>query len=526
MKTPHLLSVEDNIIILERNMKIQNLKTDVIVCAAGTAGLPAAVAAAEKGARVIVLEKTAHTGGAGNFANMIFGVESEYQKSFGPYLTLDEAFKTQMDWTHYRVDPALVMAIFKKSGNTIDWLKNLGVQFAPPMKGGPGIPGMPSMPTGPQGTVSAIGHPPRGSLMGQWSAVMEILTERAKQLGVKFMMKTTAKKLIKRGGRITGVIAHDKEGKEIRIKAKAVILACGGFSANKEMLKKYTGYEEGKNIVFLYKVGITGDGIRMAWEVGAAATPMMAGLTHNLPPPCCGPGGASLEFSAFTQPENLFVNLIGERFENDDVNGAHGAAAAHGTVANAIAMQKGKVAFMILDDNLRKVYAERNKKMPKFTGYEKRFKNDDLEKDIKEAVATGYKFLFAADSLEELCEETGINLGNLKKTLKDYNRYCQNGRDEQFNKDPKYLIPIKGHKYFAGKFIAGGYGTAGGIKDNTRMEVLDENMEPIPGLYVAGNDGNNMYDYSYTPLSGNYICFATNSGRIAAENAVEYIKSL
>jgi len=514
-----------------RRIEVQKLTADVVVVAAGTAGLPAAVTAAENGAKVIVLEKLAHSGGAGNFANDIFGVESKFHKQFPPYLTLDQAFKTQMDWTHYRVDPGLVMAFFKKSGSTVDWLQSLGVEFSPPraMR----MPGMDESQAEPMGTLRVNGDPPKGSLMGQWSTVMKILTKRANDLGVKFMYRTPAKKLIKRGGRITGVVAENKDGEEIRIAAKAVIIASGGFSANKEMLKQYTGYEEGKNIVFLYKVGITGDGIRMAWEVGAAHSPMMVGLTHNLPPPCCGGGGTSGEFRAFTQPENIFVNILGERFQSDDWMGSHGSAQAHGTVASAIALQRGMVAFMIMDENLKNMYAERDKalmakmaKMPMMQAYAPIFKHNDLEENMKECIGTGYKFLFIADSLEDVCSQTGIKLAGLKKTLDQYNQFCKDGKDGQFNKDPKYLIPIKGPKYYVGKFIAGGYGTSGGIKTNANMEVVDEQMEPIPGLYAAGNDANNMYDHSYTPLAGNHIGFATNSGRISGENAAAYAKTL
>ena len=158
--------------------------------------------------------------------------------------------------------------------------------------------------------------------------------------------------------------------------------------------------------------------------------------------------------------------------------------------------------------------------------YDPIFKHEDLEENIREAISTGYKYLFVADSLEDLCNQTGIKLEGLKKTLANYNRFCKNGRDEQFNKAPQYLKAIKGPKFYAGKFIAGGYGTSGGIKTNQKMEVLDEEMEVIPGLYAAGNDANNMYDHSYTPLSGNHIGFAVNSGRIAAENAVEYARTL
>jgi len=103
---------------------------------------------------------------------------------------------------------------------------------------------------------------------------------------------------------------------------------------------------------------------------------------------------------------------------------------------------------------------------------------------------------------------------------------CAAGKDEVFYKSPEYLKPIKGPKFYAGKIMTGDYGTAGGIKTNYKMEVLTPEFEVIPGLYAAGNDANNLYDHSYTALAGNYIGFAVNSGRMAAESALEYINNM
>jgi len=355
----------------------------------------------------------------------------------------------------------------------------------------------------------------------------KILTKRAKDLGVTFLLKTAAQKLIKKGGKITGVIGVTSDGEEIQVDAKAVIIATGGFAGNKDWVKKYTGYDEGVNLVSLQKVGITGDGIRMAWEVGAMPSPMMMELTHNLPPPCHGGGGTSREFSAFAQSETIMVNLLGERFQNDDLWGSHGMASAHGTVASVIALQKEKVAFTIFDGSLKKYFVEKEKKLPKMPeGMDqyRTFKHEDLDDNIREVQSRGYKFVFMADSLEGICKQTGIKYEGLKGTLEEYNRYCKKGQDEQFNKNPVYLKPINGPKYYAGKFIAGAYGTSGGIRTNYKMEVVDMGLEAIPGLYAAGNDANNMYDHSYTPLSGNYIGFAVTSGRMAAFSALKYLK--
>ncbi len=493
-------------------------KADIVVLSAGTAGLPAAVTAAEGGAKVIILEKTGHTGGTANRGNDIFGVESRFQQAYPPVMTKKEAFETHMEWTHWRVDAQLVSAFINKSGSTIDWLEDLGVEFHPPREG----------PGGERagGTLRIKGEPPGPRQIGQAAAMAKILTRRAKDIGVQFFMKTPAQKILKRGGRIVGVMAVDETGEEIRVDAKAVIIATGGFAGNKEWVKKYTGYEEGKNFVALQKAGIKGDGLRMAWEVGAAASPMMVGLTHNLPPPCHGGGGTSPEFFAFAQSENIMVNYLGERFLNDDLWGSQGGAGAHGTVASNIALQKDKVAFMIFDGALKKYYESKPSPFPPDMQQYRTFKHDDLDDNIREVLARGYKYIFMADSLEDLCAQTGIDYEGLKKTLAEYNKACERGIDERFHKNPEYLKPIKGPKFYAGKFIAGAYGTSGGIRTNYKMEVLTKDSEVIPGLYAAGNDANNMYDHSYTPLAGNHIGFAVNSGRMAAESALEYIKTV
>jgi len=506
---------------------MQQYNTDVVVLSAGTAGLPAAVTAAENGARVIVLEKTGRTGGTANRGNDIFGVESRLQKQDPPYLTREEAFKIHMEWTHWRVDPRLVSAIINKSGSTIDWLQDLGVEFQDMRRLREMMKQFGDMPRPPQATLRIKGEPPGPRQVGQAAAMAKILTRQAKELGVQFLMKTPATRILRDRHRITGVMARSEEGTDIQIEAKAVIIATGGFAGNREWVKKYTGYEEGKNFFAFQKIGINGDGIRMAWEVGAAASPMMIGLTHTLPPPCHGGGGTSAEFSHFTRPENICVNIRGERFSNDDWLGAYGMVAAHGTVANVIALQPEKVAFMIFDGNLKKLHDEAAKKRPRgdMFGY-RTFKHGDLDDNIREVQTTGYKFIFMADSLEELCAQTGINEEGLRRTLEEYNKICEAGSDPFFFKSPAYLKPVTGPRFYAAKFIAGGYGTSGGIRTNHRMEVVDEHYQAIPGLYAAGNDANNMYDNNYTPLAGNHIGFAVNSGRIAAENAARYVKSI
>lgn len=498
---------------------MKQLETDIVVIAAGTAGLPAAVTAAEHGARVIAFEKRGFTGGTGNRANMILGVQSRLQREKGINLTVEEAYKIHMEWTHWRVDARLVSAFYRKSGSTIDWLQDMGVEFADFRQ----MSSMPGAAPRPITTHVVKGIPPGPKQIGQAAAAMKILTRRAKELGVQFYLKTPVKKILKRGGRIVGVIAQDDTGQEIRVKAKAVIVATGGFSDNNEMMKEYTGYEQGKDMYSFKTLGVKGDGIRMAWAVGAGKSEMHMGLMHHLPPPAAGPGGTSSEFSAFQKPTNIMVNFLGERFVSEDLGGSHAV------VGNSISIQPGRGAFMIFDGATEKYYEEH--KEERFGGPGSQyvtFKHEDLDDNIREIQAKGYKYLYMADTLEDLCAQTGINLGGLLRTIDEYNQACALGRDDVFFKNPQYLRPFNKEqpKFYAGRFFCGAYNTVGGIKINYKTEVLTEDSQVIPGLYAAGADANAIYGHTYVSLAGNYMGFAINTGRIAGENAVEYIKSV
>jgi fumarate reductase flavoprotein subunit len=101
------------------------------------------------------------------------------------------------------------------------------------------------------------------------------------------------------------------------------------------------------------------------------------------------------------------------------------------------------------------------------------------------------------------------------------------GHDALFNKNPKYLRPIKQPKFYAGRIFPSAYGSLGGIRINYKMEVLGKDYKVIPGLYAAGTDANNLYGDTYIfALAGNTMGFAVNSGRMAGENAAEYLKSI
>lgn len=486
---------------------MRKIEADIVVVACGISGLAATVSAAEGGVKVIVFEKGSTTGGAGNMGVGPFAVESRHQRIRQMTLTRDEAFRMFMDYTHWRVDARLVKAYIDKSADTIDWLEKMGVEFVEPAAYFPGS----------QFTWHIIkpagGFRPAEATAGR---MVKILTDRAKDLGAQILLQTPVKKILKQGDRITGVLAEDdRSGEPLEAASKAVIIATGGFGDNPAMIKKYTGYEYGKDLFSFRIPGLMGDGIRMAWEAGAAPSEINMELIFGIP------GEEVYGFlvrGSFRQP-NLMVNLLGDRFMNEEV------VMNTPFTGNAIARQKDRCGVMIYDEATLRHYEKSGFDLPLSLVFD--VPVEDIEGAIKNAMSAGIENLFIANSLDELARKAGIDPVGLKETVEEYNRYCEKGCDGLFNKDRKYLRPINGPKFYAGKNYPGAYGSLGGIKINYKTEVLSKDWKKVPGLYAAGSDTCSIYGDSYPfILPGNTMGYALNSGRIAGENASGYVKSM
>ncbi len=479
------------------------MECDLVVIAAGPAGLAAAVAAAQKEASVIVLEKSNTTGGAGNMGMGPFGVGTKYQKDQLIKITKEEAFEKFMNYTHWRSDGRLVREYIYKSADTIQWLEDMGVEFAGAYKYFP--------------ESEATWHivKPETGCFGPRAAsrMYKIMTERAEELGVQFLYETPAVKILKDEGKITGVVGRDKNGDEVHIQCNAVVVATGGFGDNPEMVKQMTGYDLGKDMFSFRIPGLVGDGIRMAREVGAGKTETNIEMAYS----CPSTTGCITVTTVHMQP-NLLVNLQGERFMNEEVM-------ANSTfTANALALQKERCGISIIDDSIKKYYMKHEIDNVSLVFQVTSGENYDEEMD--NALKAGDPYVFAADSIEELAVKTGVDPETLKKTVAEYNEYCK-GRDELFNKNYRYMKPLVGPRFYAVKFYPGGYGTVGGIKINYKTEVVTDDFDVIPGLYAAGTDACTIYGDSYVfILPGNTMGFAVNSGRMAGEHAVDYLLKL
>lgn len=242
---------------------MQKFETDVVVIAAGPSGLAAAVQAAEDGARVIVLEKTAAAGGAANMGMGPLGIGTRYQKQQMIDITVEKAFNMFMEYTHYNVDARLVKRYFEESSETIEWLEDKGVEFEGAFRYFPKSEATWHIVKTDQG----IG--PRAA-----SFMVRALYETAVEAGVQFMMETPAKEIIKEDGVVVGVKAVDKAGEEIEIACKAAVICTGGAGSNKKMIKSETGLDHGDNLFSFAIPGLMGDGLEMAWAAGSDRLPV------------------------------------------------------------------------------------------------------------------------------------------------------------------------------------------------------------------------------------------------------------
>ncbi|MGN0294005.1 MAG: FAD-dependent oxidoreductase [Lachnospiraceae bacterium] len=480
-------------------------ETDVVVVAAGPAGLAAAITAAENDLKVVILEKMNGTGGTANMGMGPLGIETSIQKKSFNEITMEEAMDMHMTYTHFRADEKLVKAYFEKSADTIDWLMDMGVEFAGAFRY-----------FRESAATWHIVKPENGKIGPRAAGTMvKRMTERARELGVEILLETPAEEIIMENGRAVGVTAKTSSGEMIEVRGKAVIVATGGFGNNAEMVKQELGLRMCEDFYPFQIPGITGDGLRMMWKVGAMKYGANIETIFQIPD--------NLNWyvinAAMRQPA-LLVNQNGVRFMNE---GYMGNTTFTG---NALALQPGRYAYCIMDRKLIRYYKKNGPDIVSLVHSAECF--DHFDEQAKQAVEQNYPGYFEADTIEELAEKMGIDPDVLADTLDEYNDMCISGRDTLFYKNPRYLHELTGKGGFiAAKFYLSAYGTVGGVRIDEHCQVLDEDLNPVAGLYSAGSDANTIYGDSYNfNLPGNTMGFAVNSGRIAGESVSDYIAEM
>ncbi len=475
------------------NSNNENIEADVVVIGGGGAGLAAAVAAAQRGVSVALLERRGTVGGNSVKALGIFAAESPVQRRMRIDTRRDVCFKLAMDYSHNKINPRLFRAFVNKSGDTVRWLEEQGLKIF-------------DVPFFFPGQLVRTWHCPKGGGL----AFINVLITSCQALGVRIVTQARAKRpVLDKKGNLAGILAT-REGEPLRVTARSVIIATGGYAGNKKLLDKY--YSLGTENI--YRIGLRhmGDGLLMATEMGADTE----GLgTLQLTGPGF-PGYLTLSYLA-TEPNTIWINKKGERFIDE-----RSGLKLFDSV-NALLRQPDKLSFTLFDSEIRQFLIEKGLTSGHGQTYrEQRVKPTAWVNDLQLEARKGTAKI--ADSWDDMASWMKVDSEVLQATIEDYNKACEQGYDPVYGKDRVYLKPLRTPPYYALRCYPGLLTTIGGIKINERMEVIDQRDNPIPGLYAAGNDTGGWVSDTYDiNLAGVTFGYAINSGRMAGESAAGFI---
>jgi tricarballylate dehydrogenase len=457
---------------------MQSADYDVVVAGCGVAGLSAAVAAAEQGARVAVLERAPREdrGGQSRYTEAYLRMKSDTEVSddfelhiaengsgsVDPEL-VQETSRPRSERAAYAralnlVDPDMLQTFATEAGPTLQWLKGFGVRFD----------FLPSQ--------FLTKSQPRLMPVGGGLALVEALAAQAERLKVEFYYETTADSLEQdEDGRVIALRARH-HGERLRL-AGQVVLACGGFEGNTEMLTRYIGPRaELLRPICKGAHFNRGEGIRMALDIGAAAAGDF-GSYHAEP---IDPRSGVAEAAIFIFPYGILVNKDGERFADE----APGTVDAHyERVTRRIFEQRDGIAYVILD--------AKHQRIP---NYRLSIRTDQPP--------------VAADSMAALAAMLELSEDRLAATVEAYNRACRPGAFRPLEVDglateglrprkSNWAVPIDEAPFHAYPIISANVFTFGGVKVDSDARVLDGDGLPIPGLYAAG-EVIGLYHGTYT----------------------------
>lgn len=478
---------------------------DVVVVGTGAAGTSAALEAAQKGASVLLLEKGKTTGGSSNYTEGLFAVDSYLQKEQGINVSGTDVLKEEVEYSKFRADSRIWRKYIDDSAETVEWLRDQGVEYE-------GVQAM--------GAGEATWHIYKG--MGN-SVIHDALQPQAEKLGVEVLTLTSAIDIATDAdGKVSAVTIKNVRTKETQtINTKVVILATGGYLNNPEMMKNLTHYDTDRLVPVSSGKG-TGDGLRMAWKVGAkqygtGMAMLFGGYLKDPAEPSFKFIASQMNTAAGQQPL-LWLNEQGERFVDESViyNFSYAGNAMYTQNKVYSILDQGVIDRMANEGNFMGlgVYVKRGQKM------------DKLQAEIDAAVAADKPFIFRADTVEELAQKMHLPVAQVAKTIATYNQDCDQGVDTEFGKNADYMVKVAQGPFYGFELNTGAFCTMGGLQVTPENQVMNDNGQEITGLYAAGNDASGLAGDTYGPnMPGTCVGYAFYSGRNAAKNAAKYIQS-
>jgi tricarballylate dehydrogenase len=488
---------------------------DVVVVGGGNAGLCAALAARQAGARVLLLEKApeherggnsfftaggfrfAHQGLADLRKDVLVDVSEEEARSVEvpPYTEsafMDDLLRVTEGLTEFELAEHLV----KRSRPTLVWMRERGIRFI--------------LMFGRQAFKVGNVHRFWGGLnveaVGGGPGLVQMLFERAEAAGVEVRYGEGARRLlIDDRGAIRGLVVRGPEGLR-EIACRAVVLASGGFEANPEWRTRYLGPDWDLAKVRGTRHN-TGEGIQMALDIGAQAFGHWSSchaVAWDASAPPFGDRRVGDNFQKHSYPLGLIVNVRGERFVDEGADMRNYTYAKYG---REIIKQPQRLAFQIFDQ-----------------------KTIDL---LREEYRIRQVTKAEANTIEELAAKLEIEPEGLGRTVREFNAACGGGEFNPAVLDgvatkgiapPKsnWALPIDTPPYVGFAVTCGITFTFGGLRVNTKAEVLDTTDRPIPGLFAGGELVGGLFYLNYPGGTG--LMSGSVFGKTAGDSAGAYAK--
>lgn len=514
----------------------ETIDADVVVVGLGCAGVPAARAAVEAGAKVVCLETSSHLNSAASDM-AIFGGETQATWGRGDgFMDKKTVVNMHMEECSHHVDQEIISRYYDESGAALDWFISAseGLYIAPESyaeipeesQGNYMFPYMYPLPDTYDYSKEELPCYPTSVGFSSLATVMQDNLQAAIDGGADVRYNTKGIELITdESGAVAGIYAQavGSEG-YIRINAKSVVLTTGDYLGNEEMMKFYAP-ECVENGIQVLSVDTDdegnytniGEGHMMGVWAGAAVEQWHAPMIHHM-----GGGAGADGRGVIGNNGYLWLNLHGKRFMNEDVPGQQ--------LENQVERQPQRKAYQFFDaawpEQLKYFPAGhgvaciyREEALPEYTAAGLRI-NVRTDADIQAAVEEGR--CLTADTIDELLAQIeGIDVETAKASIERYNELCKAGEDTDFFKSSQRLFALENGPFYAAECgCALTLGNLGGLESDADCHVYNTNRELIPGLYVAGATQGGRFAVQYPiSLKGLSAGMCMVYGKIAGENA-------
>ena len=514
----------------------EELTADVVVVGLGAAGVPAARAAAEAGAKVVCLESSSHLNSvASDMA--IFGGQTQAQWGRGDgFLDKKMVVNMHMEECSHHVSQSIISRYYDESGAALDWFvgasKNLYMapesyaEIPTDAQANYMFPYMYPVPETYDYTKEDLPCYPTSVGFSSLATVMADNLQAAVDAGAEVRYSTKGVELILNDeGAVAGIYAQAAGSDSyLKITAQSVILATGDYLGNEDMMKFYAPecVENGINILSIDlddegNYTNVGEGHKMGAWAGAAIEQWHAPMIHHM-----GGGAGADGRGVIGNNGYLWLNLRGKRFMNEDLPGQQ--------LENQVELQPQRKAYQFFDASWPEQLAYfpaahgvaciyRDEPLPEYTASGLRI-NVRTPADIDAAVEEGR--CLKADTIDELLGMIeGMDVETAKASIERYNELARAGEDTDFFKSSQRLFALENGPFYAAECgCALTLGNLGGLESDEECHVYNTDRELIPGLYAAGATQGGRFAVQYPiSLKGLSCGMCMVYGKIAGENA-------